>query len=230
MKPIARLCHYRSTRWRARWVTWFENQAPSSVPIRRADDITAVDESKPPISVRTWYRVCSRSSLAPRSCRHYREATDAVECIDEDDCGRFALRLADEAAAARFAHTDLPRPHLVTGPTSRPRPPPSHAPGTAKLRAKVRSRSSGAQSRRRFRSAGRSRRGLDAARKIVRPRHKWASSATFRQHCDRVGSSLVSGTGSRCRRVRHSAARTRGALPLRCYLESVRSVDPRGLG
>ena len=53
----------------------------------RAITITLVDESKPSISVRIWFSVCSRSSLPPLkpATPGRARAADRVELVDEDD-------------------------------------------------------------------------------------------------------------------------------------------------
>ena len=70
--------------------------------------ITLVDESKPSISVRIWFSVCSRSSLPPLNpaTPGRARAADRVELVDEDDRRRRLLRLREEVAHARGADAD----------------------------------------------------------------------------------------------------------------------------
>ena len=69
--------------------------------------ITLVVESKPSISVRIWFSVCSRSSLPPKLAAGAAARTaDRVELVDEDDRRRLLLRLAEQVAHARGADAD----------------------------------------------------------------------------------------------------------------------------
>ena len=69
--------------------------------------ITPLEESKPSISTRSWFSVCSRSSCPPTKPRRARAALpDGVQLVDEDDAGRLLLRLLEEVPHPGRAHAD----------------------------------------------------------------------------------------------------------------------------
>ena len=70
--------------------------------------MTPFDESKPSISTRSWFSVCSRSSCAPKPGAHRAGATlaDRVDLVQEDQRRRLLLRLLEQLADARGAQAD----------------------------------------------------------------------------------------------------------------------------
>ena len=67
--------------------------------------MTPLEESKPSISARSWFSVCSRSSWPPtKPVAPARRLADGVQLVDEHDAGRLLLGLLEEVAHARGAH------------------------------------------------------------------------------------------------------------------------------
>ena len=81
-------------------------ESSTSGRLVEAITITPSDPEKPSISVRIWFRVCSRSSWPPRLDAAAAGPADGVELVDEDDRRRRLLGLVEQVAHAARADAD----------------------------------------------------------------------------------------------------------------------------